>query len=89
MAWLKRFLPYKHGVAKAQTFRKVFRLLKPEVLNECFGAFVASLQDVVRGVVAIDGKTPRGSKKSADGSGALHLLSAYACAAWLVILPRR
>jgi hypothetical protein len=40
-----------HGVAKAQTFRKALRLLKPEVLNQCFGASVASRQDVGRGEV--------------------------------------
>lgn len=39
----------------------------------------------MRGVVAVDGKTLRGSKKSADGRGALHLLSAYACEAGLGI----
>jgi DDE_Tnp_1-associated len=66
VAWLKQFLPYENGVAKAKTFRKVFRLLKRQVLNECFGAWVSSLQDVVRDVVAIDGKTLRGSKKWAS-----------------------
>ncbi len=45
-------------------------------------------QEIVRGVVAVDGKTLRGSKKSAEGSGALHLLSAYACEAGLVIGQR-
>jgi len=29
LPWLKQFLPYKHGIPQAQTFRKVFRLLKP------------------------------------------------------------
>jgi hypothetical protein len=43
------------------------------------------LQEIVRGVVAVDGKTRRGSKQAADGSGALHLLSADACEAGLVI----
>ncbi|MGH9677816.1 MAG: transposase family protein [Candidatus Acidiferrum sp.] len=34
VTWLKQFLPDKHSVGKAQTFCKVFRLVKPEVLNE-------------------------------------------------------
>lgn len=88
LAWLKKFLPYKAGIPQAQTFRKVFRLLKPEALERCFAGWVASLQEIVRGVVAVDGKTLRGSKKSAEGSGALHLLSAYACEAGLVIGQR-
>ncbi len=85
LGWLKQFLPYKTGIPHAQTFRKVFRLLKPDVLEQCFASWVASLQEIVRGVVAVDGKTLRGSKQAADGSGALHLLSAYACEAGLVI----
>jgi predicted transposase YbfD/YdcC len=88
LVWLKQFLPYKSGIPHAQTFRKVFRLLDPKVLEKCFGAWVTSLQRVVRGVIAVDGKTLRGSKKSADGSDALHLLSAYACEAGLVIGQR-
>ncbi len=39
----------------------------------------------MRGVVAVDGKTPRGSKQAADGRGALHLLPADACEAGLGI----
>jgi hypothetical protein len=62
-------LPSKFGVPHAQTFREVFRLLKPEVLEECLASWVAPLQDVARGVIEIDGKTPRGPKKSEDGSG--------------------
>jgi hypothetical protein len=83
--WLRQFLPFHHGIPTAQTFRKVFRLLPPRLLGEGFASWVASLNEVVRGVVAIDGKTLRGSKHEQDGSGALHLLSAYACEAGLVI----
>jgi len=53
LGWLKQFLPYKTGIPHAQTFRKVFRLLKPEVLEQCFASWVASLQEIVRGVVAV------------------------------------
>jgi len=31
----------------------------------------------VREVIAVDGKTPRGSKTSSGGKGALHLVSAW------------
>ncbi len=48
LAWLKKFLPYKAGIPQAQTFRKVFRLLKPKSLERCFAAFVASLQEIYR-----------------------------------------
>jgi len=86
--WLRQFLPFRCGVPSAQTFRKVFRLLPPDALERGFISWVASLQEVVRGVVAVDGKTLRGSKHASDGTGALHLLSAYACGAGLVIGQR-
>jgi hypothetical protein len=85
LPWLKQFLSFKQGIPQAQMLRKVFRLLPPKVLEERFAEWVASLREIAREVVAIDGKTLRGSKKSADGKDALHLLSAYACEAGLVI----
>lgn len=88
LPWLKQFLPFQHGVPQAQTFRKIFQLLPPKVLEERFVSWVSSVRKIAREVVAIDGKTLRGSKKSADGNGALHLLSAYACEAGLVIGQR-
>jgi predicted transposase YbfD/YdcC len=88
LPWLKQFLPYKHGIPRAQTFRKMFQLLKPDALEKCFAAWFSSLRDMVSGVIAIDGKTLRGSKTSANGEGALHLVSAYACEAGLVIGQR-
>lgn len=86
--WLRQFLPFHDGIPTAQTFRKVFRLLPPKLLEQGFASWVSSLHEVVRGVVAVDGKTLRGSKHDQDGTGALHLLSAYACEAGLVIGQR-
>jgi predicted transposase YbfD/YdcC len=88
LAWLRRFLPFAAGIASAQTYRTVFRALDSEILGRCFVSWVSSLQGRVKGVVAIDGKTLRGSKQDADGAGALHLLSAYAHEAGLVIGQR-
>ena len=39
-------------------------------------------------MIAVDGKTLRGSKMSSDGTGALHLVSAYATEAGLVLAQR-
>lgn len=90
--WLRHFLPYKSGVCPAQTSRRIFSLLPPKMLEKGFIAWVASVQDMVASVIAIDGKTLRGSRKSAKksehGTDALHLLSAYACEAGLVIGQR-
>ena len=88
LSWLRRFLPFEEGLPQAQTFRKIFRLLDPEALEAAFSSWLASLQQELCGVVAIDGKTLRGSKQEAAGQGALHLVSAYVHDAGLVIAQR-
>jgi predicted transposase YbfD/YdcC len=65
--------------------RKVFRLLDTQALQRSFAAWAASLRAEAREVIAVDGKTLRGSKTSPDGKGALHLVSAYATKAGLVL----
>jgi hypothetical protein len=56
--WLRRFLPFKDGIATAQTLRKVFRLLDPAALEQGFSGWAASIRPCPpeREVVAVDGK---------------------------------
>jgi predicted transposase YbfD/YdcC len=83
--WFRKLLPFAQGVAPAQTMRRTLARLQPHQLEVAFSAWVAELGARVRGVIAIDGKTLRGSKHSADGTGALHLVQAYAHEAGLVL----
>jgi len=76
--WLRDFLPYRNGVPTAPTFCKVFRLLDAQALARGFATWASSVRRVEGEVVAVDGKTLRGSKTSCDGTGALRLVSAYA-----------
>ena len=82
--WLRQFAPFEQGVAPAQTLKRTLARLNPRHLEEAFAAWSAELAGRVQGVIAIDGKTLRGSKQQAGGNGALHLLSAYAHEAGLV-----
>ena len=91
--WLWRSLPFAAGVPSAQTFRKVFRLIDPEALERGFAARAASPQQRAgeqggAHVVANDCKTVRGSKTAPDGTGAIHLISASASEAGLVLAER-
>ena len=86
--WLRSFLPFANGIPTAQTLRKVFRLLDTQALQRGFAAWAASLRVEAREVIAVDGKTLRGSKTAPDGKGALHLVSAYATEAGLVLAQR-
>jgi predicted transposase YbfD/YdcC len=85
LPWLQRFLPFRGGVAPAQTQRRVLQGLKPAALEGALISWVKNLQDHVTGIVAIDGKTVRGSKWDKSGQGALHLVSAYADECGLVL----
>jgi len=86
--WLKLFVPFERGIAPAQTLRRTLARLDPQALEEAFAAWTASLAEHVCGVVAIDGKTVRGSKQDAGGTGALHLVSAYAHEAGVILAQR-
>lgn len=86
--WLRLFAPFERGIAPAQTLRRTLARLDPRRLEEAFARWTASLAERVRGVVAVDGKTVRGSKQHADGRGALHLVSAYAHEAGLILAQR-
>ena len=94
--WLRRCLPFAQGVPSAQTFRKVFRLIDLVALERGRASWPASLHAARQTghgaspeVIAIDGKTVRGSKTAPDGTGALYLVSAYASEAGLVLPTAR
>jgi len=82
-------VPFANGIATAQTLRKVFRLLDSQALARGFAAWAASARGAAEGeVIAVDGKTLCGSKTASDGTGALHLISAYTTEAGVVLAQR-
>lgn len=85
IGWLRRFLPYRNGIASEQTLRRFFRLVDAKALEAAFARWMSSFHPVICGVVAIDGKTLRGSKSGDPAAKALHLVSAYACELGLVL----
>jgi predicted transposase YbfD/YdcC len=82
--WLRRFLPFDNGIASHDTFGRVFSLLDAKRFEACFIGWMQQLCPVLQGqLVAIDGKSVRGSH---DGAlGAIHLVSAWHSAAGLVL----
>ena len=69
LGWLRGFLPYEHGIAPAQTMRRVFRVVDAAALERLLASWASALLGAAPGVVAIDGKTLRASKQAADRSG--------------------
>lgn len=85
-AWLRTFLPLPGGIPSHDTFGRVFARLDPAELQRCFLAWVqAVVGELPPQVVAVDGKTLRGSADRSQGQAALHLVSAWATASGLVL----
>jgi predicted transposase YbfD/YdcC len=85
LAFLRRFLPYHHGVPGARWLRMLMNRLDPGLFAACFQAWAAAIRPDAPDLVAIDGKTSRGSHDRGKGRAALHLVSAFATRERLVI----
>ena len=81
--WLKRYLALAHGTPSHDTFGRVFRILDAKLFEHSFRDWLAGLVGVVEGVIALDGKTIRGSRDG--GNTAIHLVSAFATASGLAL----
>jgi predicted transposase YbfD/YdcC len=77
--WLRQYLPLRNGIPGHDTIRRVFESLSPAVLEERFVEWMQSLCPNLNGkVIAVDGKTIRGSARHGQGLRSLHMVSAYA-----------
>ncbi len=76
--WLRGFLELPGGAPSADTFRRVFEALRPSEFSAALAIIVKDLvADLDGKVVAIDGKTLRGSFRDRTGTSALHVVSAW------------
>lgn len=82
---LRRFLPFKDGTPSHDQLGILFSRLDIEAFQRCFTEWVASLHDVLDGVVAIDGKALRRSFDTTSGKAAIHMISAWSCEQQLVL----
>lgn len=86
LEWLRRFVPLRNGVPSHDCIAYVFARISPDDFQSCFMAWVEGVREQTDGeVIAVDGKTSRGSKDRKQGKSPLHLVSAWACANRLVL----
>jgi len=79
--WLAKFLDLRAGVPSHDRFNAIFASLKPAEFEQCLLSWVTSLQELSAGqIIAIDGKTLRGSYDQASRKSAIHMVSAWATA---------
>jgi len=84
--WFAQFLVLPHGVPSHDTFGRVFALLSPKVFEEVFVEWVRKTFKMHEGtVIAIDGKTLRGTQKGGKKGTGLHIVSAFASRTGLVL----
>jgi len=80
LEWLRRFLQLSHGVPRHDTIARVMGRLEPAVLHKCFFEWMSDVVEAIDGdVVAIDGKSLRGSFDKASRKNALHMVNAWSC----------
>lgn len=78
-AWFQRFLKLPHGIPSHDTFGRVMARLNPEEFARCFAEWVQALNIATQGqVIAVDGKTLRGSRDAAHDQNPLHVVEAWA-----------
>ena len=85
LAFLRRFLPYHHGVPGSRWLRILLNRIDPGLFSALFQSWAAALRPAAPALVAIDGKTSRGSLDRTRGRAALHLISAFATREKLVL----
>ncbi|MEA5544552.1 ISAs1 family transposase [Limnoraphis robusta CCNP1324] len=89
-SWLRTFLDLKNGIPAHDTFGYVFSRIDGEAFQACFMNWVEAVFRVTDGqVIAIDGKTMRGSHDKMSGKNAIHMVSAWATANGIVMGQRK
>lgn len=77
--WLEELLELRNGIPHADTYRRVFALINPESLQNCFLRWIGQIAKKTKGeVIAIDGKQSKGSYDRNQKKSALHVVSAWA-----------
>jgi hypothetical protein len=88
--WLQQYLDLAGGIPSHDTFGRVFRRLSASEFQARFMGWVEQFFSVEGGqVIAVDGKTARGSRDAYRGREAIRLVSAFAHESGLLLGQQR
>lgn len=87
--FLKKYTSLKNGIPSKNTFNRVISSLDPSAFRECFLRWASDFQQELGRVIAIDGKTLRRSFDNANESASIHMVSAFASEARLVLAQEK
>jgi predicted transposase YbfD/YdcC len=86
LEWFKKYVEFPYGVPSHDTYERVFRWINPKIFMQSFLDWTNMVSAVVKGsVIAVDGKTMRGTSDAATGKKALHMVSAWCSETGLVL----
>ena len=89
-ALLRTYLRLRNGIPGHDTIRRMFELLDPAQVEQRFAQWVSHVcVGLDTRLIAIDGKSIRGSGSATRGLKALHVVSAYATEVGLVLAQQR
>jgi predicted transposase YbfD/YdcC len=78
-SWFARYLDLANGIPSDDTFARVLARLDPAAFEKCLLTWIQAVQEISEHrLIAIDGKTLRGSYDRGDGKAAIHMVSAWA-----------
>src|SRR5271168_3305106 len=77
--WFARYLDLSQGVPCEDTFARVLARIDPAAFEKCLLSWIEAVHEVTdHRLVALDGKTLRGSEDQEKGRSAIHMVSAWA-----------
>lgn len=87
--FMRKYYPFENGIPSKNTFSRVLAALDTEAFKQCFVKWVKSLQAIMNDVIAIDGKTLCNSIDETCGKSAIHMVSAFATGARLILAQQK
>lgn len=84
--WLRKYLELPNGIPTHHTIERVLNLIDPKQFERCFVLWMREVTEIGNNtVIAIDGKTMRGTENKKNNKKAIHIVSAWCSSNKLII----